>query len=683
MKHSKRTSLVLLSVIALSGIIVPGMYINKANANVTPQQFSDFADLFANPASVGSTLGTMIGGMDGFQGNILGDIFSLIFSQVRNFDDQEMLPGQNVFVFHANANATTTTRHISQTQQHTVLAPYADNTNNTYRVRITRNVNVDVTFKQQAQIVIILWDNDGSLIQAIRKVLAVVNAGIQYVESNPGATSIPQELIEKASECITWMLVHINDIITGDEQLIFQPSYYWSYNLTGSISETHAWYKNNEVTTTSIATINATSWPSGATSDPYMTYLQTASKSISGSWADTGFLFHLFQLWMQRFQISINMSKLGIMIQNATNGGSVSEDALGNLLEGVDIKFTFTQHHLLGGLLFDDSIVADGKPTVEYITTPYQYTDSSGTKNITVPTASELKYLLTIESSGSDWTPTAPHRDGSSIAWDVQFNNPTLRATPVGMDNLEAAISGSAITMPVTYVKFGFSFTPSFGTLNVPDINGNIVRQVNFGKGVVKLVQEFGDFNGNGSLPVQIQGLSLAIMYFSHIFKFDFSYRNLANPSLYEETDWAETKTGTIDFLDSGDADYFGSIDIAGPDYETNGSTYPAVTSIVPFVMFNLTYSADRAVANDDFSVSQGESAFRQQSLYLGISSAWAFYCVSYPEWNGHELIHDPTFSIFMTLDADVPWAVILLVVTIGALVGGAIMIYLKKQGRF
>jgi hypothetical protein len=183
-----------------------------------------------------------------------------------------------------------------------------------------------------------------------------------------------------------------------------------------------------------------------------------------------------------------------------------------------------------------------------------------------------------------------------------------------------------------------------------------------------------------------LAGLDLAVIYFSHIFKFDFSYRNTANPDISRETEVYERADGTIDFLDSSSQSYFGAIDIAGPGYTTasTGATmHPAQTSIVPFLMFQFTYEAERNVANDDFSISQGESAFRTQTMYLDISSAWAFYCVSYPFWDGSALVHDPTFSIFMTLETSVPWAVILLIVTIGALIGGALMIYLKKQGRY
>jgi hypothetical protein len=378
------------------------------------------------------------------------------------------------------------------------------------------------------------------------------------------------------------------------------------------------------------------------------------------------------------------MSKLGALIGFGEGGGNVTGDMLGNLLEGVDIKFSFTQHHLLGGMLYNDTD-ANGTPTVVYNTLAnITYMDSDNvTKDVTLPMTNEFRYRLDLNSTGDPWTMNEPENVGGAVKWSVQFNNPTLKAIPVGMDDYEAELGGYAIPLPTNMLKFGFTFQPSFEDIPVPDGSGNVVKTVRLGNGTVKLDQEFGDF---GVLPGPLQGLDLAVVYFSHIFKFDFSYRSETNPEVSEETEWYERADGTLDFLDSSDQSYFGQIDIAGPSYTTGtgGTTpYPAQTQIIPFLMFEFNYQAERNIANDDFSISQGESAFRTQSLYLDISSAWAFYCVSYPEWDGSALVHDPTFSIFMTLESDVPWAVILLIVTVGALVGASILIYLKKQGRF
>ena len=694
MHKNKRTTLLLLSVIAVSAVVVPGMYMNAAKADVTPQQFQDFGNLFSNPSGVGSTIGGMLGGIEGFQGNVLGSIFTLMFDQILNFEEQEMLPGQNVYVFSANAsqlNSSTVTR--SGSDYYSTYVPYYDSLGHRYWVAVNRTYDVDITFRQEALVVMILWDNDGSLVAAIKKVLAVVKEGIAWAEAHGGSMEdVPQELIEKASECITWMLVHINDIITGDEQIIFQPSYYWSYHLNGDFQETKQWWQWNSVSWVTIPTpTGLPNFSTEAQADEYMQYLASPNINIvDGDAYDSGFLFHLFQLWLQRFQISINMSKLGALLGFGQAGGNVTEDMLGNLLEGVDIKFTFTQHHLLGGALYEDldpdgagPLLPDGKPTVTYETTNWQYTDANGTKNVTLPQTNEFRYKLDLNSTGGPWTMNKPANVGGAVKWSVQFNNPTLKAIPIGMDDYKAGLGGFAIPLSTTLLKFGFTFEPSFEDVNVPDKDGNIVKTVRFGKGTVKLDQEFGDF---GTLPVALQNLNLAVVYFSHIFKFDFSYRSETNPDVSEETDWYERADGTLDFLDRSSADYFGQIDIAGPGYTTGtgGTTvYPAQTQIIPFFMFQFAYEAERNIANDDFSISQGESAFRTQSLYLDISSAWAFYCVSYPKWDGSALVHDPTFSIFMTLDSEVPWAVILLVVTIGALVGASILIYLKKQGRF
>ncbi len=685
MKTSKRSSIILLSVIAISAVVVPGMYMNAAKADVTPQQFSEFGSFFTNPSGVGGSIGSMLGGMEGFSGNVLGSIFTLMFDQIINFEEQEMLPGQNVYVFSANASQLNSSSvHRVGNEYYSTYAPYRDNFGNRYWVQVQRNYDVTIDFKQEALVVMVLWDNDGSFVAAIKKVLAVVREGIAWANDHAGE-DVPQELIEKASECITWMLVHVNDIITGDEQIIFQPSYYWQYHLYGDYQETKTWYQWNNVSSwVAVAKpTGLTNFPTEAQNNERMQYLagidiDETDKDVY----DSGFMFHLFQLWLQKFQLSINMSKLGALIDYGQGGNNVTDNMLGNLLEGVDIKFTFTQHHLLGGVLYNDTD-HNGIPTVNYETTNWQYTDANGTKNVTLPTTNEFRYKLDLNSTGGAWTMDRPAKIAgrNAVKWGVQFNSPTMKAVPIGMDDYEAELGGYAIPLHPDRLKFGFTFEPSFLDVAVPDASGQTVKTVRFGKGTIKLDQEFGDF---GVLPAVIQPLDLSVVYFSHIFKFDFSYRNEANPTAATATEWYERSGGTLDFLDSSSVDYFGQIDIAGPQYTiANGSSYDASTSIVPVALFDYVYEAERNIANDDFSISQGESAFRTQDLYLHLSSAWAFYLVSYPEWDGTELIHDPTFSIFMTLESNTPWAVILLIVTIGALVGGAVMIYLKKQGRY
>jgi len=665
------------SVILLSAVVVPGIYMNQAKAAIEDKQIGGFDQLFGmfdDPRNIGGALGSMMGGVGG--NSILGDVMQLMFSQVMNFNDREILPGQNVFVFNATANSSTS-QNITRGSYYDywTSVPFQDLNGNSYYVHVHRDYDVEISFRQEAQVVLILWDNDGSLIAAIRRLLAVVQEAITYTEENPGSQGLPEELISKAVEAGTWILIHINDIITGDEQIIFQPSYYWSTTYYGNLTDTRDWFYANNGSSVNPATIP------GLPTSGYVNDLAAPSVSITNKAVhDTGFMFHLFQLWLQRFQIHINMSKLSAMLPApyGTGNGTIDPNALSNLLEGLDIKFAVTQHHLLSGMLYNDTN-ADGTPTVNYVDTGYHYTDSDGiVKNVTIPTTDEVLYKIDIDNPGiAGWTPTPPTVNGSGLYWSVQFNNPTLRLTPVGADFMEAM---NAAVYPCDRLKFGFTFTPSFETVAIPDENGNPTSTVvRFGKGTIKLDQEFGAFTG---LPPVIAALDLAVVYFSHVFTFDLSYTNLADASANVTHEY-HNATGTLDFLNAADADYFANIDIAGPQYSSGGILYDSHTAIVPFAFFDFTFNAERTLANDNYSTSQGEPAFRTQTLYVGITSAWAFYCVSYPEWNGAELVHDPTFSIFMTLPSETPWGVILLVVVIGALVAGSIVLYFKKQGRF
>ena len=97
----------------------------------------------------------------------------------------------------------------------------------------------------------------------------------------------------------------------------------------------------------------------------------------------------------------------------------------------------------------------------------------------------------------------------------------------------------------------------------------------------------------------------------------------------------------------------------------------------------HFTYDAESYTDNDLLSIQEGEGDFRRQTLGIEITSGIALYGISYPNWNGAHLVHDPTFSIYMTLDAETPWGWILLLVTIGAIAVAAIVVYFKKQGRF
>ncbi|MHA1791444.1 MAG: hypothetical protein ACTSVI_02295 [Promethearchaeota archaeon] len=683
MKVRPQKTMLIFSIFLISMFVVPGAFTTSTKAVKIQEDMEDFFSSLDDPTKMSQAFGTILGGIGG--PNIFQDILGLIFGQIQNFNDQEMLP--NVFVFNATAGSTTnSTVHRSKQDYYSVWAPFVDQNGNTYRVNINRTYDVDISFQQNASIVIILWDDDGSFIKLIKKVLVVVNEAINYTKSHPG-DEIPETLVNKASETLAWAFVHINDIITGDEQIIFQPSYYWSYSINGNLTDTRQWINETDDSIITNPLSDIPGLASAVTDDDYLDYLTQPNINVHNhTMTDTGFLFHLFQLWMQKFQLHFNMTKIAALAAAANGGYSPGDDALSNLLEGVDIQFTFTQHHLLGGFLYNDSkIEADGVPTVEYLTLNDTYTDDRGIEqNVTIPISNEVEYKMDLADVSGGWTvmdPTVVTKDGKDgIKWNVEFQNPTLRCTPVGMDDYDAQLSNSTVDIQMASLTFGFIFQPSFETLDVPDESGQTVKRVKFGAGVVKLDQAFGAVSGG--LPSELAGLDLAVLYFSHIFTFDFKYINEPNYGAQDIDHYYRSQTGTLDFLNASDKSYFGAIDIAGPNYETRGTQYPAQTEIIPFALFNFTFNAERTIENDNFSISQGEPAFRTQSLYFGITSAWAFYCVAYPEWDGSALVHDPTFSIFMTLDQETPWAMILLFITIGAIVALIVVLYMRRSGR-
>jgi hypothetical protein len=691
----KRTALLFVGLFLVMAVAVPSASIQNATA-IQTQQVTDLFSLFNNPSDMTGALGSAMAGAAG--GGMFGDILSMLFSQVQNFTSAQEAGLTNVFVFHANATgAATSYSPYTDYQQFDTVVPYTDASGHSYYVDVNRVSTVSVTAQQEAQIVLILWDHDGSLIAALEKIINVVDEGISYMQTHQNETSTAMEtdpafkqLVSDAASTISWVLIHINDIITGDEQLIFQPSYYWVYTVTGNYQETHTWYSQDNGS--QIADPSKLSFTPAELATPQMQYLlQGVSAPIvnnSKTITDSGFLFHIYQLWIQKFHISIDMNKVAALVNYAEQNNSLSQDMLSNLLQGVDVQFTFMQSHLVGAGLFNDT-EGTGVPAVNWTNTGQTYTDSNGTvENVVLPTTNELLYLLSVDNAGQNWTVEEPTVVDGSLEWSVQFNDPTINFIPVGMDAYQAGMAGASFARNMTSLKFGFSFTPSFHNVGVPDANGNIVKTVNLGQGTIKILQEFGALNASLPNGLNKPGIGLAVLYDTEITNFDFSYTNVANANATDVNNYYSSATGTLNFLNSSSQSYFGQINIAGPSYQlSNGTSYAAKTEIIPVAYYDFTFTAQRDVVNDNFSISQGEPAFRQQNLYLDINTAMAFYCVAYPNWGSYAttetIVHDPTFTIFMQLSTTVPWGVVLLIVAIGAIAAASIIVFFKRQGRF
>ena len=126
-------------------------------------------------------------------------------------------------------------------------------------------------------------------------------------------------------------------------------------------------------------------------------------------------------------------------------------------------------------------------------------------------------------------------------------------------------------------------------------------------------------------------------------------------------------------------------IDIAGPDYNQTGVTngdFPAKTTIIPTVYLEFEGQSGETYSQDDSSIGQ-------ISAVLNIEFSTLIYAVSYDTFgtgtftSGDEIIHDPTFSVFITTTNPGVIAVILVIGAVGMAGIAAVMITKNKNAQF
>ena len=66
-------------------------------------------------------------------------------------------------------------------------------------------------------VTLIIWDYDKSFVNALVRLLSVFRKILELQQIGRG---ISQEVIKDGISVLTWFLIHINDILTGDELFI-------------------------------------------------------------------------------------------------------------------------------------------------------------------------------------------------------------------------------------------------------------------------------------------------------------------------------------------------------------------------------------------------------------------------------------------------------------------------------
>ncbi|MFW9829744.1 MAG: hypothetical protein ACFFEY_19375, partial [Candidatus Thorarchaeota archaeon] len=179
--------------------------------------------------------GAIFGDHLGYGGKILGRIFETLFLQGLNLSKHEMLG--STFVLSANRTFHERGTYNFAAEQDTrdvylippdyynlsyvepTIGYTAEDIGNAYCI-VEKEGEFNYDIEVGAGVTLIIWDSDKSFITAVNKLL---NFFKQLMTYEFGGGQIPQDLIQNGISLLTWFLIHINDIFTGDELFILNP----------------------------------------------------------------------------------------------------------------------------------------------------------------------------------------------------------------------------------------------------------------------------------------------------------------------------------------------------------------------------------------------------------------------------------------------------------------------------
>lgn len=573
-----------------------------------------------------------------------------------------------------------------------------------------------------ASVTFIIWDQDDSFINAIDKLLSTFQEFLRLDEENKSGELDDDEALAKAIStlitAITYFLAHINDIITGDEVIIFNAIGFTNYEADFNGTVLADWYITENYQMTHNKTLDEAypEWEeeyratANEYNDDYMLYMMDMQKNITeGKFEQryqnyTTFSFDIIEIWLKEFQIAIDVEAImGAITQNedAFAGKTATE-----IFEKLSVEFYIFTHHFSNFYLFDDTkyeshpdtaIAAkagNGVPDV-------LFEDVGIFEGQTVQRISETEvedYILL--RGATDWTFNEPEYVDGKMEWGVRADGVAFRVLPLGMKDDEVNET-VAPTEHMEYLELGFSFEPTKRDSIETGDYFNAQGQENMGHAQVKLLQSFGAWDlDDDDLPftpkLKVTEMDLAVVYMSAILHFKLLIENEQIASGYEEPDQALLNASNYNSethkVNVGDIDQelpLAEIDIAGPDYNQTApdgtvTNHPARTTIIPTVF------AEWEGQNSETYVQEDNSTGRINST-VNVDLSLLMYAVSYDTFgqdgtgytSGDEIVHDPTFSIFITKEISIPWAVILVVGGVGMVGIAAFLLNKKKMSKF
>jgi hypothetical protein len=639
----------------------------------------------------------------GYGGDIIGTLFEMLLLDGVDLEDNEGLEG--VYVLSASKEEIYEGNYSFADHQNTqeihYIPSYNTTTINYYDLKDVNETAYCIVKKYGgfeynltigAALSLIIWDYDRSFINAAEKVLAWA-AKFKEAEDDD---EIDREIVAEGVQVLSWLLVHINDIFTGDELFVINPIIWQKLDMNPwtqpgkefYIEKTWYDFGPNKMMETGGGDDNNLSnsewgrdvlqvWNTSAKliKDSYMQWLLKdfdTDDLAETIW--TQFSFDLAQLWVKEFYVELDLSEL-----------SDGEDAdVEDIFQKADIEFYLFTHHLAGVFLYNDL------DNSSHITVDYDYARNetgdiiytNGTAAM-VPTSNEVTHRLILGTVGNfDFQEPEIDENDGKVEWGLLLQDANMSAVPVGVD-LNSYVN--APQEQLEYIYFGLEFETE---MEDPNSKGEIEAESE-----VKLDTNFAPWNDpDDPKPNQeIDGLDMAIVYVSSILHFDLQIEKdddeddiEPEDDDYTDQDY-ESSSHTLkvgDYLSEDASDHLDFVDIAGPGYllgnSTDRSLYPANTSTIPFALWEgeqhtrETDLDDKDDTDDDFEADVDAAA--EWNIIL--------YAVCYPEFNGSGkgIWHDPTFSVYMVFTPEEPgfWALILLIAGVG--LAGVATILIKRR---
>ena len=298
----------------------------------------------------------------------------------------------------------------------------------------------------------------------------------------------------------------------------------------------------------------------------------------------------------------------------------------------------------------------------------------NGTYPFLYPISNEARYRFDITgvSSRAFATPSVVNEGGvNGINFGITFSNVTGKLVPYDINQDTARFNKTitgALNETVPSMAFNFRFTANMSNH----------------EGRMKVSYDFGQFNnGTGAAAtqrdLQLQGLSLSMVSTLDVLHLLHSTRVFnASTLLSDENGGNVTMNGDrlikkIRF-GSGSSlqDSVFQADLASIPYTidgTSGTTYTAYGQMIPVLVGGISYGHTTAVGN------------LTRQTKTAIVGGVFLYAVNFPTWNGQEIVHDPVFSTFISPTSNFPVTWIIVGVAIGG-VAALVVIVMVMRAR-